>query len=339
MIEVTLNDAKALVVDTLKAELVPMLVSSPGVGKSSLAREIAKDFNLQLIDVRLSQSDPSDLNGYPFMKENGKAGYVPMDMFPIEGDTIPEGYDGWLVLLDEINSASPAVQSASYKVILDKMVGQHKLHPKVAIIAAGNKMTDKAIVNRTGTAMQSRLIHLNIRVDHEEWIKWADHNEIDHRVKSFLNFKPEALHKFDPNHNEDTFPCPRTYEFLSRLIKSYKFVDIEKLPLMAGAIGEGMAREFFGFTKIYGELPTIQSILTNPENIDLSPEPGIQYALSGLIGYHLKESTVEPLMKFLQRLDIDFQVITLRSAIARNISLRQTDAVKAWVSKHAAELA
>ena len=47
---------------TLKANLVPYLAGSPGVGKSAVAHQLAKKFNLKLIDIRLSQEDPTVLN-------------------------------------------------------------------------------------------------------------------------------------------------------------------------------------------------------------------------------------------------------------------------------------
>ena len=96
----------------IKAKLVPMLVGSPGCGKSQIIYKIAKEYNLKVIDLRLSQCDPTDLAGFPTI-ENHKADYVPMKHFPIEGDPIPHGYSGWLLFLDEATSAPPAIQAAA----------------------------------------------------------------------------------------------------------------------------------------------------------------------------------------------------------------------------------
>ena len=49
--------------------------------------------------------------------------------------------------MDEFNSALPSVQAACYKLVLDRMVGQHHLHKKCFIVACGNKETDNAIVD------------------------------------------------------------------------------------------------------------------------------------------------------------------------------------------------
>jgi hypothetical protein len=350
--QITMATAEELVMDTLRPRLVPGLISSPGIGKSALAASIAKKGNLKLIDIRLSQMDPADLNGFPFLlkalNQDGteaptRAGYVPMNIFPIEEDPLPLDKNGnkmagWLILLDEFNSAPLSVQAAAYKVVLDRMIGMHKMHSRCWVITAGNLSTDKAIVNRVGTAMQSRLVWLEIKVCPEAWERWANANNIDYRVKSFINFKPEALHKFDPNHNEHTFPCPRTWEFVSRIIVPWKIIPVTKLPLLAGTVGEGMGREFFAYTKIYKQIPTIQEIIKTPGRVHVGDEPSLQHALSGLVSHHMTISNADALMVFVRRLAIDFQAIILRSAIAKDVRIMETLEVKKWIKVHAKEL-
>ena len=104
--------AISMITKYIKAGLVPMLVGSPGCGKSQIIHQIAQFYNLKLIDLRLSQCDPCDLLGFPSIVGN-KAGYKPMDTFPIEGDPIPEGYSGWLLFFDEFNAAPRSVQAAA----------------------------------------------------------------------------------------------------------------------------------------------------------------------------------------------------------------------------------
>ena len=108
--KIKLSQASALITIALKAHQVPMLHGSPAIGKSSIVKQIAKLFNLKLIDLRLSQCDPTELMGFPKVSGN-RAGYTPMETFPIEGDALPDGYSGWLLFLDEMNSAPPAVQA------------------------------------------------------------------------------------------------------------------------------------------------------------------------------------------------------------------------------------
>jgi len=53
--------------DCITVGLVPMLAGSPGVGKSSIMRQVAEELNLEYIDIRLAQSDPLDLVGLPVL--------------------------------------------------------------------------------------------------------------------------------------------------------------------------------------------------------------------------------------------------------------------------------
>ncbi len=99
----------------LMSKLTPMLVGSPGIGKSDIVKSVAKKHNLKLIDMRLAQSDPTDLNGFPTLQQDGtRMDYAPPTTFPLQNlDKVPNGYDGWLLFLDEINAAPPSIQAAA----------------------------------------------------------------------------------------------------------------------------------------------------------------------------------------------------------------------------------
>jgi len=327
----TLNptDLSAAIIRILQAGLVPHVEGSPGVGKSDIARAVSKTLNLKIIDLRLSQCDPTDLMGFPNV-QGIKARYVPMETFPIKGDSLPvemdengtitHTYDGWLLFLDELPSASRAVQAAAYKLILDKMVGQHPLHECVAIMSAGNKATDKAIVNAMSTAIQSRLVHLELAVNLNDWTAWASANGIDSRIIGFLNYKTSLLHKFSPDHQDKTFPCPRTWEFASRLSVNQS-VSMKDLPLFAGTVGQGAAQEYIAFAELYQSLPRIEEIIKSPQTVNISEEISIRFAIATYVADHLSETNAEQVTKFLDRLDVEMQVVAYRLAQSRKASL------------------
>jgi len=346
-ISVNLDEAEELVKDCFRARRVPNLLSSPGIGKSALIKSIAEKQELLVVDVRLSTIDPTELNGFPHIwtTSDGRkvASYIPMEMFPVIGTQLPinpttqKPYKGWILFLDEFNAGTLAVQAAAYKLVLDQMVGLYLLDKRCVLAMAGNLMTDRAYANRLSTATQSRVIHLAIRVCNDTWHYWADTHDIDLRVKSFLKLKPNLLHKFDPNHTDLTFPCPRTWEFISDLIKPYNPIPMSKLPLLAGAIGTGAAREFYAFSEVFRDIPTFSQILGNPEGIDIRNEPSVHHAFTGVIGHNLRADNAEPCLKFLNRLGADFQVVALRQAIGRDISLLKVPAIDKWVTSNTKE--
>lgn len=335
--QVKISQAIPMLASFIRAKLVPMLVGSPGCGKSQIIYKIAQDYNLKVIDLRLAQCDPTDLAGFPTVAGK-KADYLPMAHFPIEGDEIPKGYSGWLLFLDEMTSAPPAIQAAAYKLILDRMVGSHHLHKNVAIVGAGNLETDNAIVQPMSTALQSRLAHMELVVDPQEWTNWAAENDIDHRISDYIKFKPGQLFTFSPDHTDKTYACPRTWEFANRVLQVTEDGAPERLPMLAGTLSEGVAREFITFMKIYADLPKMSQIALSPETVMVPREPSILFALTGSLAQNATQDNFSQLMKFINRLPVEFQVVTMKETIRRNKPMLTHPAVQKWISDSAASL-
>jgi len=324
----------------LMAGKVPYVKANPGVGKSHIAYAVAKEFNLFVIDFRLTTADPTDLQGFPNTTQNNtRMGYLPPEDIPIVGDKIPEGYDGWFLFFDELSQAFPSLQNASYKIFLDRMVGQYKIHKNCVMAAAGNLDTDQANTYRMSTALQSRIIHLQLTVSNDDWQLWALENDIDYRIRAFLKWRKPLLHNFKPDHVDDTFACPRTWEFASDLIKfDPDQIDNISLANLSGTIGSGPAIEFHGFTQIYDKLPTYASLLKDPKGTIMPDEPSVLYALASLISHEDNLDTVPNVMPFITRLPVEFQVWTLRDAIKKKPELLYDPVIEDWKIKYADRL-
>ncbi|MGD8910933.1 MAG: MoxR family ATPase, partial [Chromatiales bacterium] len=97
-----------------------MLWGPPGVGKSDMVREVARHHQAPVIDIRLSQMEPSDLRGIPF-RSNGNVEWAIPSILPHSERHGPEG----ILFLDEITSAPPTVSAAAYQLILDRRLGEY----------------------------------------------------------------------------------------------------------------------------------------------------------------------------------------------------------------------
>lgn len=329
--QVNSKEAQTLLERAIRAGIPAMMKGSPGIGKSDIVRQLADNFGLKLVDQRLAECDPTDLKGFPYVDEvNGKAKYAPIEEFPLAGEPVPEGYNGWLLFLDEMNQAPEAIQRVSYKILLDHKVGDYKLHERCVKLAAGNLITDGALAEDLGTALQSRLIHLQLKVDYITWLEWAMKNDVDHRVTSFIQFKPDMLHKFDPDHSDHTFACPRTWHFASRILNGDQFTH-DLLPLIAGTVSDGVAREFYSFTKIYEEVASADQIAKNPTGTTVPQEMSILFAQTGSIGAHANVNNIEALTQYIQRLPMEFQVVCFREIGRRTPSLADHPTVVKWM--------
>lgn len=313
--------------ECIKSSLVPFVTSSPGMGKSSIFKAIANKYNLKLMDHRLSTSDPTDLTGLPSFRD-GKAVFTPFENFPTEDVAIPEGYDGWMLFLDEFNSAPKSVQAASYKLILDREVGLHKLHERVVIVCAGNLATDKAIVNQLSTAMQSRLIHIEMELNPKEFLEDIVMGQNwDNRILGYLSYSPEDIMDFRPDHNDKTFCCPRTWEFMNRFVKD-KPVTKEKIPLYAGTITSGVAVKFQVFTEIYAQLPNVNEIIKNPTGHIIPSDKQTLFAVTTHLMEHTTVDNFKPISLYVDRFNAEFKILFYRGLMVKKPELKKEDAYR-----------
>lgn len=330
--------ASQLIEECIEAGLVPLLKGSPGTSKSVINMRIAKKRNLYPIDVRLGNIDEVDLSGYPDLSGE-YATYKQFDTFPTEKTPIPEGYAGWYLFFDELTSADKDKQGAAYKIILDRLVGQEKLHSKVVVACAGNLVSDKAVAYNMSTALQSRLVHINMGIDKNDWIEWAMGAGIDNRVISFIEYQPSFLHKFDPNHQEDTFACQRTWEFASRLLAPYKnkSVPSDRLALFAGTVSQGVARELLGFCQLSEGLVKFADIVKDPANAKVPTDPGQLYATVGMLADHFNEKDAEPAMVYISRMPEEFKLATMKRVYHTNKKILAVPVVREWLLANAKE--
>lgn len=320
----------------LFASLVPIITSQPGAGKSDIIADIADTNELLLIDFRLSQADITDLNGLPRFNANGFAEFVPFDYFPIEGTVLPNNpktgnpYKGWLLFFDEMTAAGKQLQAAAYKVILERKIGNKKLHKKVAIMAAGNRKEDNAVAFDMSTALQSRLIHFELEVNLADWVDWAVDNKVDSRVIGYLQWAGiQKLNDFKPDHTEKTYACPRTWSFVDKLIRGVPTLSVgEDHAVLAGTIGPGAALEFLSYCEVSANVPKYSTIIGDPANAAIPTEISQQYAVATMIGGHLESTSAKQAVIYIKRLRVELQVIVLRMAVRRNPQLKAVEEIR-----------
>lgn len=308
--------------------LSPMVTSSPGLAKSSLARLVAEKLNLELIDIRLATYLPEDLNGYlnKVQADDGKwlAQFLPIDVFPLENAILPEGKQGWLIFLDELSSTSKQTQAAAYRLILDHEVGAKPLHPCVAIMGAGNHLTDKAVVNQMSTALVSRMPQLFLEANAQDWIEWAYLNDIDPRIIAYISYRNSHLMNFDPK-KTGPYACPRTWEMLSDLIQGQD-VNAHSLARIESVIGDTIAPQFIVFTQQYDKMPTFEEVINDPKTA-MPDEMPTKFACAVMLSEKVTEETMSTVITFVKRFPIDIRFVFMRGVKTLNPNMQQTSTI------------
>ena len=312
--------AVAAALNLLVSARQPVFIwGGPGIGKSDVVRQLAQSIGVPLKDIRALLLDPVDLRGLPFLGTDHTAKWATPDFLPKDGKGI--------LFLDELNAASAMVQAGCYQLVLDRRLGEYTLPEGWSIIAAGNRETDRAVTTRMPTPLRNRFTHLNFEVDVQEWCEWAIHSAICPEVIAFIRFKPDLLSAFDRDAN--AFPSPRSWEFVSRILKSAPAREIEH-ELFSGTVGDGAATEFSAFLRTFRELPNIDAILLNPHREPVPDNAAAQYAVASALAHYASDTNFDRVCTYLERMPTEFSVLCVRDASLKQPSVRNTPGYTRW---------
>lgn len=254
-----------------------MLWGPPGIGKSQIVAGIAGKHGVPLIDVRLSQMEPTDLRGIPFRSGERVEWSVPA-LLPDERRHGPRG----ILFLDEITSAPPTVTAAAYQLILDRRLGEYRTPDGWVIFAAGNRYGDRGVTYVMPTPLANRFAHYEIEPWLDDWVAWAHATGIDARVIAFLRFRPDLLFDFDPARNPVAFPSPRSWEYAHRALGKFGGAPELLLDAVQACVGPAAGVEFKAFVNNMSELPDIDAIARG-ESSPVPPGIDLQYGVAAAL--------------------------------------------------------
>ena len=304
----------------------PFFMEGPvGVGKSEVVGQVCKKIKYELIDLRMSQMMPEDIKGFPWPDAaKGVMRYLPMSALPpMKAKT--KG----LIFLDELNSAALAIQAPSYQLILDRRIGEYILPEGWSVGGAGNRLSDRAIVNRMSAALNNRFIHMDFETSLEDVIErgravgFNDHNA------AFLRFKPDLLHAFDPTLNPKAFPTPRGWFKVDKIMKQ-NLPAAREFNLISGTVGHGAAVVHREFLKLRLTLPKIEDIQANPDKATMPRSAGELFAITTAIATGIKPQTYPNFMRYMRRAEKEWQIIFNKDATRVCPELLYVNEFKQW---------
>jgi len=277
------KSAKKAINFAIKMRRPVFLWGPPGIGKSDIVKQIGDSAGREVVDVRLALWEPTDIKGIPYYNaDQGKMVWAP----PAELPTDPESTA--IIFLDELNSAPPAVQAAAYQLILNRRVGTYHLPKGVDVVAAGNREGDRGVTYRMPAPLANRFVHLEAKVDFDDWQDWATLNKVHAEVVGYVGFAKQDLYDFDPKSSSKAFATPRSWSFVSDLLN--EDCDSETLTnLVSGAIGDGLAAKFMAHRKIASKLPRAEDILDGKVKDLQIKEVSAMYSLTVSLCYELKD--------------------------------------------------
>lgn len=292
----------------------------PGVGKSDLVDEIAREDKIGLVDFRLAMRDPTDIKGFPIPDMKTKR------MVFLRDAELPSGGEG-ILFMDELNSAKQATQAAAMQLTLTRRIGDYVLPPGWSIVGAGNRETDRGVVERMPSPLANRFVHIDYEVSLDDWCAWALANGVSPLTVAFLRFRPHLLHA--PDYSQRAFSTPRSNVFADEIVSDALPRDME-YELLKGTVGEGHAGELTVFARDYGKLPTFEDILRAPDTAILPDALSTLYGAATMVGARATKKTFDKLLTYIERMPVEFQIVAVRDALRQCSDIAETAAYIRW---------
>ena len=336
-----LSLAKKIIVEGIKKNVAQTttkpitfhLEGSMGIGKTALAKQIAKDLSFHLVIVSLPQLEPTDVGGMR-MPQGDKMTVLQPDWY-VDAEQMAklkaDGYKGVLYFFDELPQ-SPVLNMNIFAQIADEYrIGEYVLdRSECYVMSAGNKLSDKAGTNAMPSHLIDRLTFLEIEPNLDDTCNYFAKTGVDHRVISWLRFQPEFLHQFKMGVN--AYPTPRSIE-RSAQIMNWELDDEAMSEAISGQIGRSAYANLKTHMDVYDKCPDIEKLIASPDTAEIVEEPAIIYALCSSLSSKANDKNIGNILKYLKRLpNEEFQAFVLKDALARDNSLKQNKDVRLWAS-------
>ena len=310
--------------------VVPYLISGAGLGKTSTALEIGADLDVPVVILSLAQYDYSEIAGWTLPNDDKS------QMIRVRPDWMPTTGKG-IIFLDELPQAPVTNQNIAAQLVNERRVGPHKLPSGWVVMAAGNRTSDRAGTNTMPTHLRDRLMFLEIEADLEDTIAYFSKVGVSDRVRAYLRFRPEWLHKFDTQ--ENACPSPRSWERVSSILE-WDIDEVCMTEAVAGQVGRAASADFMGFLQLFDVAPDIDKLIAKPDDAEVPTDPAIMFAVSSAISSRMTKANAGNCLKYLTRLpQKEFVAFAMKDAFSRDKSIASVDSVRKWILAEGAMLA
>lgn len=178
----------------IRAGVTPALLGSPGIGKSSIVNDLAKELNTKVFALQINTlADRADLTGVRSVQDEVTKEWKQV-MFPHAtiADAIAHAKanpnETPILFLDEFNRASSDITSAILSLQTERRIGHHHLPKNLVIIVAGN---DKGNVTSVDQASTSRFSIYHVMPDIETY--FAVNPNLNPFIRDTLSLYPQEL--------------------------------------------------------------------------------------------------------------------------------------------------
>lgn len=312
-IKLSFKESKKMATLAIKAKRTPALWGPPGIGKSSMAREIAAEIGAEVVILDAPLLDPTDYAIAVPNHEEQKVKIYPTGFLPQKGPA--------LIVIEDLPHAKSYQQIPVMQMVLDRRIGNMKFSDDVYFFITGNREEDLAGINPIPSPLNNRLFHIEMDVDPDEWLVWAKSNELDEKVTGFITARKDLLLQL-PEEGKKAWPTPRSWHMCSDLLKEAgtNIDDSTLRYILSGSVGSSVASMFIAWFK-YLQTVNPKDIIENgkiPNVQDRSQMFAVVQAVAGLLtksGAKYAEKNKNGISAFFNWLQGEFKMAFLKELV------------------------
>lgn len=145
--------------DSLRRTIVPLFVGNPGIGKTVIIEQFAKDKGVKHVELITSQMSPFEISGIAFPDKDSKK----MEYYNF--DKLENLQDGDILFFDELLNGNPVVLNACLTILEQRRFISGKPLPNIMIVAAANPQGMAPLTPQ----IKERFLWYDVKFSSEMW--------------------------------------------------------------------------------------------------------------------------------------------------------------------------
>lgn len=329
------------------------LRSAPGRGKTTTIEGVvpvignALGKHLGIVTISGPNLTPGDTVGFGIPKHNADGTSEMVFTLPFfwrtsEGKRLEE-YDGGVIFIDEADKTDVDMKKILGEMALSGRCGPHRLPKGWVVWMAGNRAGDRSGSTKELDHLINRRGEIDVTDDLAGWEAWAIKNNVHHTLIGFAMSNPQIVFPEGLPEKQGPFCTPRSLCATGDVLTTMATMagnpgtlptDTEAVETAAAFLGQAAAAQLFATIRLDAELPKMESIIGNPAAAKLPGAPDAQMLVCYKLASLATEATLEPIIKYVERLPADFSLTFAKSLITRNPMFAAKPAVLDWCKRN-----
>lgn len=323
-----------------------LFVGPPGIGKTSRLEQFGADNNIPVVIQQATGGDATDVAGFPMpVKDESGARLTRYTLSPLLTKIRDTGSDTGILVVDELPQADTLMQKAVTPAFYERRIGDFYLPDGWAVWATGNRVADRAGVNKMLSHLRNRLSYTEIESDVEGWNAWAQDNGVHPMIRGFAQFRPGIVFTNEVPSGDDPYCTPRSLTLAGRYL-AHGAVGME-LPtdpvskaIVQGYIGAA-STELFAFLATHPYLPKREDVIKRPLEATVPERSRMdaQFAAMNMAIDLANSKTFSAVATYITRLAKELQVSAFKALLAKGKgTMLNAPEVQRWISENNALL-